>query len=76
VDEDNAGKGIHARHGCEGVGGVAGQDAGLMGRDAELARLRGLVDPPPPDSRVLLLLGDAGMGKTALLAAAGRLRGW
>jgi AAA ATPase domain len=42
----------------------------LIGRDDELARLRGLVDPPPEQSRVLVLLGDAGMGKSALLADA------
>ena len=52
-----------------------GVDTALIGRDAELARLRGLVDPPPAEGRVLLLLGDAGMGKTALLAdAAGQAR--
>ena len=45
-------------------------DTALIGRDAELARLRGLVDPPPAEGRVLLLLGDAGMGKTVLLADA------
>ena len=50
-------------------------DTALIGRDAELARLRGLVDPPPAEGQVLLLLGDAGMGKTALLAdAAGQAR--
>ena len=40
----------------------------LIGRDTELSRLRGLVHPPPADSRVLVLLGEAGMGKTVLLA--------
>jgi DNA replication protein DnaC len=40
----------------------------LVGRDAELTRLRTLVDPAPDDSRVLVVLGDAGMGKSALLA--------
>ncbi len=40
----------------------------LIGRDRELSRLRRLVDPPPADSQVLVLLGDAGMGKTVLLA--------
>ena len=40
---------------------------GLVGRDAELARLGGLVDPPPGRSEVLVLLGDAGAGKTVLL---------
>jgi len=40
----------------------------LVGRDAELAQLRALVDPPPGESRVLVVLGEAGMGKTVLLA--------
>ena len=44
----------------------------LIGRDTELSRLRELVDPPPADSRVLVLLGEAGMGKTVLLADAER----
>jgi DNA-binding CsgD family transcriptional regulator len=44
----------------------------LIGRDNELSRLRGLVDPPPADSRMLVLLGEAGMGKTVLLAQAER----
>jgi hypothetical protein len=45
----------------------------LVGRDAELARLRTLVDLVPGESRVLVVLGDAGMGKSVLLAdAAGR----
>jgi len=44
----------------------------LVGRDAELTRLRTLVDPAPDDSRVLVVLGDAGMGKSALLADVAR----
>jgi DNA-binding CsgD family transcriptional regulator len=49
--------------------------APIIGRDAALARLRGLVDPVPPSSQVLLVIGEAGMGKTVLLAdAAGRAR--
>ena len=40
---------------------------GLVGREGELARLGGLVDPPPARSEVLVLLGDAGAGKTVLL---------
>jgi DNA-binding CsgD family transcriptional regulator len=47
----------------------------IIGRDAGLARLRALVDPVPPSSRVLLVTGEAGMGKTVLLAdVAGRAR--
>ena len=53
----------------------AQQPAPIIGRDAALARLRGLVDPVPQASQVLLVTGEAGMGKTALLAdAAGRAR--
>jgi predicted ATPase len=44
----------------------------LIGRDSELSRLRGLVDPSPVGSQVLILLGEAGMGKTVLLAETGR----
>jgi DNA-binding CsgD family transcriptional regulator len=44
----------------------------LIGRRGELSRVRLLVAPPPADSRVLLLLGEAGMGKTVLLAEAAR----
>jgi hypothetical protein len=41
----------------------------------ELARLRGLLAPPYNQSRLLLVVGDVGLGKTALLAeAAGRAR--
>jgi DNA-binding CsgD family transcriptional regulator len=53
----------------------SGQPAGIIGREAALARLRGLVDPVPQASQVLLVIGEAGMGKTVLLAdAAGRAR--
>jgi DNA-binding CsgD family transcriptional regulator len=44
----------------------------LVGRDAELAALFGLVDPPPATGRALVLLGDPGMGKSALLAELAR----
>ena len=44
--------------------------APIIGRDAGLARLRGLVDPVPQASQVLLVTGEAGMGKTVLLADA------
>ncbi|HEX4088839.1 MAG TPA: AAA family ATPase [Trebonia sp.] len=51
----------------QGSPGDPGPDA-LVGRDAELALLAGLVDPPPATGQALVLLGDAGLGKTALLA--------
>ncbi len=47
-------------------------DSELIGRDGELSRLRELVDPPPVESHVLVLLGEAGMGKTVLLAETAR----
>ena len=51
------------------------QPGRIVGRDAGLARLRGLVDPVPQASEVLLVIGEAGMGKTVLLAdAADRAR--
>ena len=51
------------------------QPAPIIGREAGLARLRGLVDPVPRAGQVLLVTGEAGMGKTVLLAdAAGRAR--
>jgi DNA-binding CsgD family transcriptional regulator len=40
----------------------------IVGRDAGLARLRTLVDPAPSTGQVLLVTGEAGMGKTVLLA--------
>ncbi len=53
----------------------AQQPAPIIGRDAGLVRLRALVDPVPPASQVLLVIGEAGMGKTVLLAdAADRAR--
>ena len=48
----------------------------IIGREAELARLRGLVDPVPGASQVLLVVGEAGTGKSVLLAdTAQRARG-
>jgi DNA-binding CsgD family transcriptional regulator/tetratricopeptide (TPR) repeat protein len=57
-------------------GELSSQQPGrVIGRDAELAGLRGLLGPVPQASRVLLVTGEAGMGKTVLLAdAAGRAR--
>jgi AAA ATPase domain len=48
----------------------AQQSVLIVGRDAGLARLRRLVDPVPLSSQVLLVTGEAGMGKTVLLADA------
>ncbi len=44
--------------------------AGLVGRDAELAALRAFLDSARNDGAALLLTGDPGVGKTALLDAA------
>ena len=54
---------------------MPGPGAPIIGREAELAAVRGLVEPAPRASEVLLVTGDAGMGKTVLLAdAADRAR--
>ena len=51
------------------------QPALIIGREAGLAQLRALVDPVPQASQVLVVVGEAGMGKSVLLAdAAGRAR--
>jgi ATP/maltotriose-dependent transcriptional regulator MalT len=46
------------------------QPGRVIDREAELAGLHRLVDPVPQASRVLLFTGEAGMGKTVLLADA------
>jgi len=51
---------------------VTGNHATVIGRDRELTRLTRLLSPPYPEGRVLLLLGDAGVGKTVLLSEAAR----
>jgi hypothetical protein len=53
-----------------GPGDIPSQPARIIGRDAGLATLRGLVDPVPRASKVLLVIGEAGMGKTVLVADA------
>ena len=53
----------------------AQQPARIIGRETALARLRGLMDPVPRSGQVLLVIGEAGIGKTVLLAdAADRAR--
>ena len=52
--------------------GMTGENTSLVGREGELSRLRELVAPPYAESRVLLILGDPGVGKTVLLAEAVR----
>src|SRR6202167_4357138 len=44
------------------------QPAPIIGREAALARLRGLGDPTPDAGQVLVVIGEAGTGKTVLLA--------
>jgi AAA ATPase domain len=51
-----------------GPGELRSQRGRVIGRDAALARLRGLIDPVPQASQVLLVTGEAGMGKSVLLA--------
>jgi DNA-binding CsgD family transcriptional regulator len=52
-----------------------GSAGAIVGRETELARLATLVEGPAGHGRVLVVLGDAGMGKTTLLAnAADRAR--
>jgi DNA-binding CsgD family transcriptional regulator len=51
---------------------MTGKDTDLVGRAEELRRLSELVSAPHKESQVLLLLGDPGIGKTVLLAAAAR----
>ena len=51
---------------------MTGKNTSLIGRGEELSRLTELVTPPHEESRVLLILGDPGMGKTVLLAEAAR----
>ncbi len=46
--------------------------APIIGREAELARLHGLVDSAPQAGRVLIVIGEPGMGKTVLLANAAK----
>jgi DNA-binding CsgD family transcriptional regulator len=58
-----------------GAGEHPTQTGGIIGREPGLARLRALVESVPRAGQVLLVTGEAGMGKTVLLAdAAGRAR--
>jgi DNA-binding CsgD family transcriptional regulator/energy-coupling factor transporter ATP-binding protein EcfA2 len=42
----------------------------VVGREAQLARLRAAIDRAPVQGQVLVLLGEAGIGKSTLLASA------
>ncbi|MFI2780742.1 helix-turn-helix transcriptional regulator [Streptomyces sp. ALB3] len=59
MDEQTAGSG-------GGVGPEADQDVAFVGRGTELSRLLRAVDPAS-DEPVVVLVGDTGVGKTALL---------
>jgi DNA-binding CsgD family transcriptional regulator len=48
--------------------GPPSRRSGLIGRDAEISRLLSLIDSVPATNPVLVVLGEAGMGKTALLS--------
>jgi transcriptional regulator with AAA-type ATPase domain len=56
----------------EGCAGLPTDGTALIGRASELSRLRELASSSADGSQVLVLLGDAGMGKTILLAEAVR----
>ena len=47
-----------------------GPAGAIVGRETELARLATLVHAPGERGRVLVVLGDPGMGKSTLLATA------
>jgi predicted ATPase/DNA-binding SARP family transcriptional activator len=55
-------------HEVEPVGNLPSLSAGLVGRDAELAELAGLLG----ERRLVTVVGHGGVGKTALAIAAGR----
>jgi DNA-binding CsgD family transcriptional regulator len=58
---------------------IASASEAVVGRDAELDAIREFFEPPLERPRALLLEGEAGIGKTTLLAAAdeeARRRGW
>ena len=54
---------------------MTGDGRGLVGREEELSQLRELATPPYVGGRLLLILGDPGMGKTVLLDEAARAGG-
>jgi DNA-binding CsgD family transcriptional regulator len=49
---------------------LPGHPGPIVGRAAQLARLAATVDAAPEHGQVLVVLGDAGMGKTTLLTSA------
>ncbi|MEI5101790.1 AAA family ATPase [Streptomyces sp. PmtG] len=73
MDEHTDGPGAAARRGPEPEPLEPEPDSGeaIVGRDAELARLSRVLDPAAADP-VLMLVGDMGAGKSALLERAAR----
>lgn len=59
--ENSGSANVRSPHGYQGSGV-------LVGGDAELGRLPALIDPALKGSRLLVVLGAAGMGKSVLLA--------
>src|SRR5207237_9695654 len=58
---------------------IASASEAVVGRGAELDAIKEFFEPRPERTRALLLEGEAGIGKTTLLAAAdeeARRRGW
>jgi DNA replication protein DnaC len=58
---------------------IASASEAIVGRNAELDAIREFFEPRMERHRALLLEGEAGIGKTTLLAAAddeARRRGW
>ena len=53
-------------------GDPAGRAERLIGRDADLDRVRSFIDQASENGGALLLSGEAGVGKTVLLQAAAR----
>src|SRR5207237_10430741 len=72
-------RGSQSRHGWVQAVTIASASEAVVGRGAELDAIKEFFEPRPERTRALLLEGEAGIGKTTLLAAADeevRRRGW